>query len=452
MSRNEISVNDAFNEYYKLKNKYETNYNKDKQKIIKNKTMSWKEKRNEFKQLKPKCINCLRPVGTIFSTKHSGKPNDDFRELKAICGSLTEPCTLNITINAGVTYNIMDHIKELEKDIENYKNEIIEYKNKLLFGYTKTETAVENFDKIKEAINDTSFLLNINYEHLFDIVDNKTTNESIKKLNEDVYILINQMKQSMKQFDSTGNVQFVRDAIDIYVNQLETKMKTLSELKYKVNLVEFDEFEGVYRLIQKKNGIVDLEDVYVSPEVISFNFGEIYTGKPSAKQNKKKKVPQKLKIVGDDELENDNENEELDKNNSSLVEPIYNADGTVTWNIPEYQDMWNKLPIKYKNALLNDKSWLVKSINNYVQDKKQNKPLKFVTPSNLIVPPQVTEDGTYNFGNKTYNEIFNKYDKSYQNTLLTLYKEENGVRNYDMMIDAINNIIKQELAVNIMLI
>ena len=29
MSRNEISVNDAFNEYYKLKNKYETNYNKD---------------------------------------------------------------------------------------------------------------------------------------------------------------------------------------------------------------------------------------------------------------------------------------------------------------------------------------------------------------------------------------------------------------------------------------
>jgi hypothetical protein len=130
-----ISVNDAFNEYYKLKNKYDSDYNKDKQKIIKNKTMSWKEKRNEFKQLKPKCINCKRPVGTIFSIKKSGDPKNDFRELKAICGSLTEPCTLNININAGVTYNILDHIKELEKDVENYKNEIIEYKNKLLFGY-----------------------------------------------------------------------------------------------------------------------------------------------------------------------------------------------------------------------------------------------------------------------------------------------------------------------------
>lgn len=44
-SRNAISVNDAFNEYYKLKNKYESDFNKEKQKIIKNKGLSWKEKK-----------------------------------------------------------------------------------------------------------------------------------------------------------------------------------------------------------------------------------------------------------------------------------------------------------------------------------------------------------------------------------------------------------------------
>ena len=43
MSRTTMSVNDAFNEYYKLKSKYENEFNKEKQKIIKNKTMSWKE-------------------------------------------------------------------------------------------------------------------------------------------------------------------------------------------------------------------------------------------------------------------------------------------------------------------------------------------------------------------------------------------------------------------------
>jgi hypothetical protein len=433
MSRTEFSINDAFNEYYKLKNKYESDYNKDKQKIIKNKMMSWKEKRDEFKQLKPKCINCKRPVGTIFSIKKSGDPKNDYRELKAVCGSLTEPCTLNILINAGITYNILDHIKELEKDIEDYKNEIIEYKNKLLFGYVQSETVIENFEKIKEAINDTSFLLNINYEHLFDIVDNKATNESIAKLKEEIYIFINEIKESMKNFDTTKNVQFVRDSIDIYVNQMETKLQELSKLKYKVNLVEFDESEGIYRLIQKKNGIADLEDVYVPSEVLNFNYGEIYTGKPNTKTTNKKKK-HNLTIFGEDD---------------NQINPTYNDDGTVTWNNTEYQNLWSKIPINYKKALMEDKEWLVETMNTYIENKRQKKPLEFVNPSNLIIPPQILENGTYDFGNKTYNNIFNKYDKSYQNTLLSLYSEENGVKNYNMMINGLTNIIKQELGVEV---
>lgn len=448
MSTTTMSANDAFNEYYKLKNKYESDYNKDKQKLIKNKQMSWKEKRNEYKQLKPKCINCKRPVGTIFSIKHSGNQNDDFRELKAICGSLSEPCTLNININAGVTYNIMDHIKELEKDIENYKNEIIEYKNKLLFGYTKTETAVENFDKIKEAINDTSFLLNINYEHMFDVVDNKITNENIAKLKEEVYILINEIKMSIKKFDSTGNVQFVRDSIDIYVNQMESKLKELSALKYKVNLVEFDESEGVYRLIQRKNGIADLEDSYIAPNVINFNYGEIYVGNVGEKQKARAKTGTKKQLVI--------ETSPLNKENAAetgivvTARPTYNDDGTITWENPEYQAIWNKLSSRYKQTLLRDgnREWLLETMNKYVKYKKENKPLEFATPSNLIFPPQILEDGKYDFGNEIYNENFNKQNKSYQNTLLTLYSEKNGVRDYTMLVDTLNNLIKQEVGFN----
>ena len=448
MSTTTMSATDAFNEYYKLKNKYESDYNKDKQKIIKNKQMSWKEKRNEYKQLKPKCINCKRPVGTIFSIKHSGNQNDDFRELKAICGSLSEPCTLNININAGVTYNIMDHIKELEKDIENYKNEIIEYKNKLLFGYTKTETAVENFDRIKEAINDTSFLFNINYEHMFDVVDNKITNENIAKLKEEVYILINEIKMSIKKFDSTGNVQFVRDSIDIYVNQMESKLKELSALKYKVNLVEFDESEGVYRLIQRKNGIADLEDSYIAPNVINFNYGEIYVGNVGEKQKARAKTGTKKQLVI--------ETSPLNKENAAetgivvTARPTYNDDGTITWENPEYQAIWNKLSSRYKQTLLRDgnREWLLETMNKYVKYKKENKPLEFATPSNLIFPPQILEDGKYDFGNEIYNENFNKQNKSYQNTLLTLYSEKNGVRDYTMLVDTLNNLIKQEVGFN----
>ena len=85
------------NDYYKLKNNYENEILKEKKKIIKNQELSWKEKRNEFKSFKPKCINCKRPVGTIFSIKYNTEV--EFRELKAICGSRTDPCNLNININ-----------------------------------------------------------------------------------------------------------------------------------------------------------------------------------------------------------------------------------------------------------------------------------------------------------------------------------------------------------------
>ena len=442
-SRTTMSINESFNEYYSLKNKYESDFKKDKQKIIKNKFLSWKEKRNEFKQLKPKCINCKRPVGTIFSIKHSGKDNEDYRELKALCGSLTEPCNLNININTGTTYNILQHIKELENDIEEYKRNIIEYKNKLLFGYTNTESAIENFEKYKDAINDTSFLLNINYERLFEIIDNNATNEKITKLKEECYLLINQIKNSIKDFNTTTNIQFARDAVEIYVNQMSPKIDELLNLKYNVNLVEFDESEGVYRLIQKKYDVVDLEDKYVEPTILSFNYGDIYTGKP-----KTGKTQRKTKMLGEEEkIVQPVESQSQTLSQSELL--TYNDDGTITWKQSDYENLWNNLPIPYRKALMSDKEWLLETMNKYVENKKQNKPNEFVNPSNLIIPPQILDDGTYDFGNKVYNDIFNKYDKSYQKTLLTLYSEKNGIRNYDMMIDAIGNIVKQELGFNL---
>lgn len=437
-SRNPMSVNEALNEFYKLKNKYESDYNKDKQKIIKNKSFSWKEKKQEFKQLKPKCINCRRPVGTIFSVKHIGKENDDSRELKAICGSLSEPCNLNITINPGVTYNIMTHIRELEKDNENYKNEIIEYKNKLLFGYTTTEAAIEKFDKTKEAINDIHFLLNFNYEQLFDIVDNKSKNERIQKLQEEIYFFVAEIKQSMSKFNTTTNVQFARDAVEIYVKQMQPKIDELVTLKYKINLVEYDESNGTYHLIQKKLGIATLEDNYVEPSVISFVYGDV----SSIPSRGKIKPKQKMNLVVEQEDQFDNM-QPLQSRNM----PVYNDDGTISWENPEYQNVWNRLPVAYKKALMSDgnRDWLLETMDKYVQYKKDNKPVIFVAPSNLIIPPQVQSDGTYNFGNNVYNNIFNKLDKSYLNTLLTLYSEKNGQRNYNMMMDTVNNIVKQEL-------
>jgi hypothetical protein len=442
---NPIPIIDSFNEYYKLKNNYEIEIKKEKRKLIKNPELSWKEKRSEFKKYKPKCINCKRPVGTIFSGKYN--ISDEFRELTAICGSAVEPCNLNITINPGVTYNIMDHIKELEKDNDEYKNSIIDDKNKLLFGYISIEKAIDNFDKLKDAVNDINYLLNINYETLFQVTDNKKTEETIKKLEEETYILINDIKQTVKNYNSTNDLQFVRDSIEIYTNQLEPKLKELMRLKYMSNLVEYNEDDNTYHLIQKKYTILNLEDNYVKPEVISFDYGNIAKSKKQSRATTISKNKQ-LRIEneeGEGEGEGGINLEPEVVEQITTVRPRIQEDGVVIWDDPDYEKLWNNLPMPYRNALASDREWLQETMDKYIENRKNKQKLSFVAPSNLILPPQILEDGTYDFGNVIFNKFFNKLEKNYQKTLLTLYTEENGNKNYDMLLTTLSNIVANEL-------
>ena len=118
--KNEIieSPESALNEYFKLKNTYEVEIMKNKKKIMNNSTLSNKEKRQEYLKLKPKCINCKRPGGTIFSVKlfsdESKNRKTDYREFRSRCGIISNPCNLNITIQTGLYNFLPDVIKQYE--------------------------------------------------------------------------------------------------------------------------------------------------------------------------------------------------------------------------------------------------------------------------------------------------------------------------------------------------
>jgi hypothetical protein len=47
-------------------------------------------------------------------------------------------------------------------------------------------------------------------------------------------------------------------------------------------------------------------------------------------------------------------------------------------------------------------------MSNYVTLNTQNKTLKLVFPKNIIFPPTLLDDGTYDFGNELYSEVNNK--------------------------------------------
>jgi hypothetical protein len=448
---------DKFNDFYKLKTQYESQINKEKSLIISNKKLSWKEKRLEFKKFKPKCINCKRPVGSLFYIKYDDENTN--RIFKASCGDLVDPCNFLIEMTTNQDYLYTDMIKTLEDELNELKDEVIKYKNMIIFGYVSAEDTIDVFDKIKENINELSSFLEYNINSFNNIVNNKERNAIIIELKENIYntYIIN-LKDAMTNFVKTNDVQYVRDAVDIYVNILTPKLKQLMELQYKTNFVEFNEDTNTYHLIQKKYTAQDIE---IPNEIIVENY-QLGTGKlsdqlksrvkPKSSLEKIQKMNNGKKIVVDDEASEVEKairipiikSQQLSAT-PSTDEPIFKEEEGgvtwVTWNDITHQKLWMKLDPKYKDALIKDVEWLKKTMKQYVKQYKDKKDLTFVPPDNLIFPPNKTHD-EYDFGNPKYNEIFNKLPEFQQNNLLSLplnEDENKGMKN------AINSIIASEL-------
>lgn len=248
------------NEYYKLKSKYEYENDKNKKSIINNKELSKREKQQEFQRLKPKCINCKRVGGTIFTnTIRTGDGEKNIRTLKSICGVHENPCNLKIILDISPYYLISDVVKEKEDDIKEYKKNIINYKNYVLFGYFSEHTIVNNFNSLKEDISSDMDLYSYYLENYNNIIDNKENNDKIEQNKTDIQIYITNIKDAIHEFNKTNNEQFIIDALNIYINKLQPLTKETTHLKYKENLVRYDEYEKVYKLIQNKYSIKDIE-------------------------------------------------------------------------------------------------------------------------------------------------------------------------------------------------
>jgi hypothetical protein len=268
----EINVTDnSINEFYKLKSKYDSDITKNKKKILNNTSLSLNEKRREFKKLVPKCINCKKPGGTIFSIKYN--KTEDLREFKAICGVTANPCNLNIFINIGQYYLFPDILKDFEVDIARFKQSVIRDKNKILFGYIPTEKVLGNFTYLKDQINENTTILQSYVEEYMTIVDNKENNQLLVKESELIFGFIGSIKESIKLFNETSNTQYVNDAVTIYLNSLKPSADKLLKLKYKENVVWYDEDTNEYKLMQNKYTIRDIEFNTGENNVVNFDFG-----------------------------------------------------------------------------------------------------------------------------------------------------------------------------------
>lgn len=419
-------IKEAVNEYFKLKNKYDIQIMTNKKKIMNNVHLSNREKRSEYTKLKPKCIHCKRPGGTIFSTNYAAENEKDesYRELRAFCGIVADPCNLNIVIRLAKIEWMPELLKTMEKDIKDYKNEIIDNKNKLLFGYLNTEDALEKFDNIKEYITNYTSLYEQYLESYHSIVDNTEKKQELNEAITNSYIEIQKIKDCILQMNETNNVQYARDAVNIYTTTLMPLLNTIRSLKYNETIVWHNEYTNTCNLIQNKYSIENLSFTSSNDKVIAYDVE--YSVSP-----KKKSL-----------LIESSSTNELIEESLPIPEPIY-GDGLdgVKWNVPQYENLWSRIPSPLRVALITDREWMQDFMANCVAARASGQSCTFTTPKNLILPPQIGPDGKSNFGINIYNQAFDSLSEPEKKTYLTLYNEQNGVTNYTMLANAMNNLV-----------
>ena len=277
----DVDQDDAFKEavkkYYRLKNDYQESFQNQKKQILAMNALSLKEKRIEYRKLKKKCINCKRPVGTIFNTKVEGE--SDYvakdRHLIALCGDRNNPCPLNIDINLGGTNNLPDFLSKVEKELNDYKNQVIRDKNDLLFGYITSEEAVAKFDELKDHIKYTTESFDLYFDLYNIIVDNPKKKEEYQELLSGFYENVDAFKSMIEEFEGSGNTQYVIEAVELYKNEILPKSEKIMEKTYVYNGVDYNEDDKTYHLDQKKHTIQQFEIDFGESEhsIISMKFG-----------------------------------------------------------------------------------------------------------------------------------------------------------------------------------
>ena len=254
------SVLNAINNYYRLKNQYETNKQKLIKKIMSNPEDSIKEKRRKAQQLKMNCIGCKRKVDTIFTTKN--------KTLKAVCGDKTKKCGLNIEISVGESIDVRSIIENLSADMEKLNQSMVRNKLDVLFGYINEDDAVAKFETLQEEILENK--TGIETSKSVDLEYTSVNTEEVDRYKSEIYGLITNIKSMIKEYLESERQQLIVDVIELYQNDLIPKINELNELMYKcMNIIVDDSTPPVYKLNELPFSLASPEYIMSQSKVIS---------------------------------------------------------------------------------------------------------------------------------------------------------------------------------------
>jgi hypothetical protein len=220
--KQQVTYNEALARYFQLKHQYESSIFAKKKEMYKMSTKPKKIKMQELKSLKPACINCRRPVGTIFKRK-------DERHL-VICGDAKQPCHLKIELYTGRFSDNETLMYDFKEHVEDLKDKIIQQKLDTLFNFVNEKTAVEEFKKELNNYNETNIMLKELTDKYNDNYHNLQKNELIHKKREVIYRYIENVRSLLKEYENSENRELLKTAVQLQVEKLFPETENLRRL------------------------------------------------------------------------------------------------------------------------------------------------------------------------------------------------------------------------------
>ncbi len=466
---------ELLNTYYSLKNQYDTALKETKKSILKS-SAGKRKKRKQFLQLKPLCLNCKAPVGTIFQITANTK--EFYRTFKIKCGNLADPCGLHIEFKVSEINLVTDLLTSSTQYLEDEKKKMVKLKNLLLFGIISNNHAIELFQTCSNDIND--YTLDI-YNEL-NVYNQIVNNQDKKKELEDCIQLTYVKKQEIKEcirkmnedLENEQSDKYATDVATISCNEMSPLLNQIRQLKYR-NMFVREEDDDVFRLFQEKHSIQEFE-INLNTNLIELV--EFKTGHSNKKKEKEQSIVDKEQEQSNTEEEQEQSNTDEEQEQSvvssdlknhnkeyfggsfqikiknAVEEPIIDNDPSrdILWKSQEYTEAWSQLPRSLKDILRLNLTWLKDLMNRNVKAKFNDSHYTYMitTPPNLQIPPRRVSDHTYDFQESIYNKVFNKLDPNTQQSYLAFYQENPTTkeRSYQKLEHLLNSLVEQELKMN----
>ena len=251
------SFDNALDKYYELKSEYNER--------VRERGMLHK------REHAVRCINCNQIGKSIFTTdvNVNGNANNgnNVRVLRAVCGC-KNPCNLNIELVLGTYVNIFEEIDKYKEQLKQVKNDIIIYKNDIMFDANK-EADADHFEQLKTTLNEIFTHLNKIYDKLFEI-ENTNEDENIKKLQISMNDAISKIKEDVLNNEYDNAVKIYLDELEQILKELREKTYAICEVDKYVEKIGITKIKVTYTLIQEKYAKNAFVIEMTPPEIVRF--------------------------------------------------------------------------------------------------------------------------------------------------------------------------------------